>query len=220
MQKYTHLTLEHRLDIERLLRANTPVGIIAQTLNVSSATVYREIKRGQSGGGYNALLSDERYKKHLKSKGKAGTSKIIDNPKMAEYIERRIIDEGCSVSDVALEIQNNPSLEFGTTISRNTIYNAIDRGEFSNLTNEYLLVKSRRAENANDNVLIFRELIFQKMAKHDVSDESELAKRLRSKISEKILREKLENPDMFTFRELRLLIELLQFTDEEKLMIF
>jgi IS30 family transposase len=208
------------MEIEGLLRSNTSVEVIAQALNISAATVYREIKRGQSDNGYNAYLSDERYKKHLKSKGKAGTSKIIDNPKMAEHIERRIIDEGCSVADVALEIQNTPSLGFETTISRNTIYNAIDRGEFSNLTNEYLLVKSRRAENTNDNVQILRELIFQKMAKHDVSDESELAKRLRSKISEKALREKLENPDMFTFRELRLLIEILQFTDEEKLMIF
>ena len=220
MRKYAHLTLENRMEIERLLRSNTSAKAIAQAFNVNPATIYRELKRGQDDNGYNAQLSDKRYKTHLKSKGKAGTSKIIDNSKMAEYIEYKIISEGYSVSAVASEIQNTPSLGFGTTISRNTIYNAIDRGEFSNLTNAYLLVKSRRAENANDNILVLRELIFQKMAKHNVSDEGELAKRLRSKINEKTLREKLKNPDTFTFRELRLLIELLQFTDEEKIMIF
>lgn len=68
MSTYGYMSLDDRKRIEALLSDNMNRGEIARVLNVHLATIYREIKRGSSGGSYNAEFAQKVFESNLRAR--------------------------------------------------------------------------------------------------------------------------------------------------------
>ncbi len=170
-KKFKHLTRTQRVQLEAYLKNKTPIKDIANLLNVNISTVYREIKRGTTKNRqrtydvygdfkgykysniYSADVSQERYENNLKDKG--AEIKLGNDYELAEYIERKIIDEKLSPLAVLGEIRKK-GLSFNTSISVNTLYSYIAKGVFARLTIKHLPIKSKKANNVKRHVVIKR----------------------------------------------------------------
>lgn len=145
-EKYKHLSLQERYHIEILYNKNKePVKIIAEKLERSVATIYREIKRAQSvhrNSDYTEEIiyvperADQLYHENMKNKGR--DLKIGKDIEFANYIERKIIEDKYS-PEAALYAAKEENFE--TSICPATLYSYIDKGVFLNLTNEELPYK-------------------------------------------------------------------------------
>ena len=157
-RKFNHLSRTQRVQLEAYLKNKTPIKDIANLLNVNISTVYREIKRGTVKNKkptydyygdikgckyfniYSADVSQERYENNLKDKG--AEIKLGNDYELAEYIERKIVDEKLSPLAVLGEIRKK-GLSFNTSISVNTLYSYIAKGVFARLTIKHLPIKSK-----------------------------------------------------------------------------
>jgi IS30 family transposase len=117
---------------------------------VDVSTIYREIKRGvythtnsdlTEEQRYSPDIAQDRYRENLKAKGP--DLKIGNDQRLADYIEKKIAEDGYSPEAVLGEIKRD-GLEFDTTISKTTLYRYIDIGLFQTITNEDLPVKPRK----------------------------------------------------------------------------
>lgn len=124
---------------------------IARIMEVSPSTISRELKRGAcmclnsdltTRIDYSPQLADDKYRAHLKDKG--GPLKIGNDHRLAEYIERRIIEDKYSPAAVLGEISTSETLKFSVSICRATLYSYIDKGIFLRLTNKHLTYKGKR----------------------------------------------------------------------------
>ncbi len=157
---YKCLTWQQRLQLEAYLKAKTPKKEIARLLGVHISTVYREIKRGtyQHKTSYNYWyaygekrykiveryspdIAEEKYRQKLTARG--NSLKIGNDYELAEYIERRIVDEGLTPLAVLGEIERN-GIHFNTKICIRTLYNYIDKGVFLRLDLKHLPLKGSR----------------------------------------------------------------------------
>lgn len=85
--RYTHLTLEERGIIRRMLKARHPVAMIARTLGKHRSTIAREIRRNTNEGGiYVESHAQARVKRRRKA-AKAPSLVIDNDPAMADFIE-------------------------------------------------------------------------------------------------------------------------------------
>ncbi|MBQ7247110.1 MAG: helix-turn-helix domain-containing protein [Lachnospiraceae bacterium] len=66
---YHLLTYQDRLEIQRLLPCTNP-DKLAKIIGVDRATIYREIKRGRTDRGYNAMLAQKVVDRSMKNKGR------------------------------------------------------------------------------------------------------------------------------------------------------
>ncbi len=143
--KFKHLTYHDRLVIERLMKLKTPIKQIADTLGCCIATVYNELHRGEyerlNGDTwiyekkYSPDKSHARYKAKLREKGEC--IKLGNDYALAEYIEKRIVDDGLSPAAVLGEIKRK-GLKFDVSICTNTLYSYIHNGYFLRLTDKNL----------------------------------------------------------------------------------
>ncbi len=152
MRRFKHITRSDRLKIEALTKAKpkqTPEQI-ADQIGVHISTIYRELKRGRyihtnsdltEEERYSPDIAEQKYQENLRSKGPA--LKIGSDHELAEYLEKRIADDGLSPGAALGEIKAK-GMEFKTTISKPTLYSYIDKGLFLSLTNKDLPVKGRR----------------------------------------------------------------------------
>jgi len=136
---------------------------IAEHIGCSVRTVYYEIKRGEcmqkeyrytdywgerhykEVTAYSPDIAEEKYRLELSAKG--APLKLSNDYNLAEYIERRIVDDGLTPGAVLGEIRRN-NLQFTTEIkSVHTIYNYIDKNVFLRLSLQHLPVKCRKKKH-------------------------------------------------------------------------
>lgn len=147
---YKQFTERERYQLEALLKVKTPIKKIAELLEKHRNTITREIKRGTvellnkdltKRKEYLADRGQQIYKENKSAQG--AKLKIGSDYKLAEYIEKKIIDDKYSPNAVLMEIENNPNLHFKTKICKTTLYSYIDKRIFLNLTNKHLPVKKK-----------------------------------------------------------------------------
>ena len=147
----THLKLEDRRTIEKMLKIKTPVAKIAEALGKCRKTIYNEMARGmcvQQTSEYEfverycADVAERRYQENLRAKGP--DIKLGNDFDFAEYIEDQIINKKRSPGAALAQIKIDGK-KFDTEICENTLYNWIYRGDiFLNLTERDLLYKGKR----------------------------------------------------------------------------
>lgn len=130
-----HLTLEERREIKTLLDQGVKVYRIAEKMNRAPKTIYLELKRGSVNGGYDPFYSQSRYQDELERKGP--DPKIRQNPRLAQYIANKILDEGLSPEQIVACLRDKHSEKLETVTIR-TIYTAIDQGLIPNVTRDDL----------------------------------------------------------------------------------
>ena len=148
---FSHLQLTDRRKIEYgLNRGDTPKQIAAE-LHVHVSTIYREIKRSRwewldgatwiTEDRYNPDGAERRYRENLAAKG--APLKIGNDRELADYLERKVIEEdrspAAALADIELEGRT-----FKTSICVSTFYSYIEKGVFLNLTNKDLPEKLNR----------------------------------------------------------------------------
>ena len=152
-RKFKHLSFTDRLKIEAGLKMKMSAKQIADNLGVHISTVYREIKRGvymrkeawKDRYGYETRyryketyspdMAEQKYRDSLAAKGTP--LKIGKDHALADYLERKIVDEGWTVSAVLGEIKRK-RLPFSTSICVRTLYSYIEKGVFLRLSLKHL----------------------------------------------------------------------------------
>ena len=81
MRTYKHLTMTDRLRIEKWLKMGMKPREVADKLRVHISTIYRELKRGETGGldrnqrrAYNPVLAQQRVQENFKRRGKSAVN--------------------------------------------------------------------------------------------------------------------------------------------------
>lgn len=151
-RKFKHLTWEKRLQIEAFLKAGYTARKIADEIGCSFKTIYNELKRGEYfhtkaqdtfwyGKKYRRIKAyspnkaQDLYDKNMSVHGVE--IKLGNDYEFADYIEKRIVDDGLTPLAVLGEIKKK-GLAFNTTICVQTLYNYIRNGVFLRLSMEHL----------------------------------------------------------------------------------
>jgi len=149
-RKFTHLKESERYKIEVWLEDKKTIEEIASKLGRARSTIYREVNRGtvvrihydlRKKKQYRADVAHRDYRKKSKNKGRE--LKIGKDQRLEEHIRRKILKERYSPDAVIGEIQAE-KLEFEGMICTKTLYNYIDAGIFSGISNENLWEKRKR----------------------------------------------------------------------------
>ncbi len=149
-KKYTHLKESERHKIEVLLQEKKKPAEIALILRRGRATIYREIRRGSlmrlqhdltEKKQYRANVAQRDYKSKMNSR--QGLLKIGKDIKLEKHIRTKLIEEKQSPDAIIGKIKTQ-GLEFEGMISTKTLYNYIDAGIFSGISNENLWEKRKR----------------------------------------------------------------------------
>ena len=149
-RRFKHLTWNDRLKIEAFIKCGKSVQEIADEIGVHRNTIYNEIKRGRYNHRNSDWTEEERYspeiahaayRENLAAKGP--DLKIGKDYRLAEYIERRIVEDGFSPAAVLGEIKVK-GIQFGTTICETTLYSYIKKGVFLTLEMVHLPSKGKQ----------------------------------------------------------------------------
>jgi len=149
-KKYKHLNLSERYKIEGYLEAKKTAQEIAKLLGRDRSTIYREIQRGtvmlldyelRKRPQYKADAAQMRYEESGKNKERS--LKIGKDRLLEQYIRRKILNDKYSPDAVIGQIKRK-GLKFKGMICTKTLYNYIDAGIFSDITNENLWQKRNR----------------------------------------------------------------------------
>ena len=166
-RKFKHLTWEKRLQIEALFKAGFKARKIAEEIGCSFKTIYNELKRGEYqhtkvehsfwyGKKYRHIKSyspnkaQDLYDKNMSLHGV--DIKIGKDYTFANYIEKRIVDDGLTPLAVLGEIKKK-GLTFNTTICVQTLYNYIRSGVFLRLSMEHLPY-AKKEQRKNEKITI------------------------------------------------------------------
>ncbi|MBR1676949.1 MAG: IS30 family transposase [Clostridia bacterium] len=162
-----NITYNQRLQIEVLLRSNTPKKEIAKIMCLDLSTIYKEIKRGlyehtvkQYYGyygdyklvtekRYSAYIAEEKYRLNCTSRG--APLKIGNDYELVRYIESRVIDDGISLHAVCGEIKRK-ELPFKTRLSKTTLYRYVSVGIFPGIKlteRKHVYKKTKVAKSAS-----------------------------------------------------------------------
>lgn len=149
--KFKYLSWTQRLQIEALLRVNTPIKKIAEIIGVHYSTVYRELKRGEYikqskrldyvdykityKTAYSPDIAQKNFEYNQTNKG--CPIKLGKDYALANYIETRIVKNKLSPLAVLGEIKRK-HLQFNTSICVTTLYSYIRKGVFLTLSMEHL----------------------------------------------------------------------------------
>lgn len=149
-KEYVHLTERDRFKIEGLLEGKKDADEIAQLLRRDRSTIYREIKRGtirrlcydlSQKDMYRANVAQADYEK--RGRNKERLLKIGKDARLEAYIRIKLIDERFSPDAIIGQIKAN-GLEFEGIITTKTLYNYIDAGFFSGISNKNLWQKRKK----------------------------------------------------------------------------
>lgn len=149
-QKYKHLSESERYKIEALLEGKKKVDEIARILKRNRSTIYREINRGivkriqhdlSEKPQYRANAAQRRHRELWRNKERS--LKIGKDKKLERYIRRKILKKKYSPDAVIGEIKRE-GLKFEGMICAKTLYNYIDAGIFSGISNEDLWEKRKK----------------------------------------------------------------------------
>ena len=149
-KEYVHLTERERFKIEGLLEAKKSVDEIALILGRDRSTIYHEKKRGTiSRLGYDffekkeyrANVAQADYEKQGRNKERS--LKIGKDKDLEAYIRIKLIKEKFSPDAIIGQIKID-GLEFEGMITTKTLYNYIDAGYFSGVSNKDLWQKRNK----------------------------------------------------------------------------
>lgn len=152
MKGFKHLTYVDRLKLETLYKEGFTPPALADRLSCSISTIYRELKKGMCEQidseyriytTYSATIAQQIHDYNATNKGT--DLKIGNDYILVEYIESKIINEQYSPDAIIGEIKQK-QLQFTTSICTKTLYNYIDMGIFPNVTNDSLLLKTKRTK--------------------------------------------------------------------------
>ena len=149
-KEYTHLTEKERYQIEVLLVAKKAVREIAIILGRDKSTIYREIERGTISLLQSDLSEKEKYRANVaqadyerQGRNKERSLKIGKDKGLEEYIRIKLVEERFSPDAIIGEIKTT-GLEFAGIICTKTLYNYIDAGIFSGVSNKNLWEKDKK----------------------------------------------------------------------------
>lgn len=125
MSLYKHLTINEREQIFLLYHQGYSMRSIALKLKRSPSTISRELSRNKDLSTYSPSAAQEKY---TKNKAKCGRKYLLDNPELKTLVKKLFLTEQWSPERIAHRIQLEESV---FTLSFNTIYRAIYRGEFN-----------------------------------------------------------------------------------------
>lgn len=149
-EKYTHLKESERYKIEALLAAGKKAESIAGILRRDKSTIYREIERGtvmrlQSDlterATYRAQVAQADYEK--RGRNKERSLKIGKDKELEAHIRVKLVEERFSPDAIIGEIKVK-GLKFEGMICTKTLYNYIDAGIFSGISNKNLWEKRKK----------------------------------------------------------------------------
>jgi len=149
-KKYTHLKESERYKIEVLLQEKKKPKNIAIVLGRGRSTIYKEIKRGSvqrlqydlsTKKQYRADVAQRDYRTRITSK--EHELKIGKDHRLERYIRKKLIKDRFSPDAIIGKIIKK-RLKFEGMICTKTLYNYIDAGIFSGITNETLWEKRKR----------------------------------------------------------------------------
>lgn len=180
--KYKHLNESERYKIEGYLEAKKKPKEIAKLLRRDRSTIYREIRRGSvrrlqydlsEKMQYRANVGQKRYEESGKNKERS--LKIGKDYRLEKYIRRKILKERYSPDAIIGEIKRK-GMKFKGMICTKTLYNYIDMGIFSGISNENLWEKRKRQKR--EYRAVRRISLTNKMARRITERPEEANKRL------------------------------------------
>jgi len=143
-KRYTHLKESERYKIEVLLADGKKAGEIAKLLRRHKATIHREIERGAVVRLQHDLTEKTEYRAHVSQAGyeKRGRNKerplkIGKDKDLEAYIRIKLIEERFSPDAIIGGIKVS-GRKFTGMICTKTLYNYIDKGIFSGISNNDL----------------------------------------------------------------------------------
>lgn len=148
--KYKHITERERYKIEGYLESRLRAKEISLKLGIHISTVYREIKRGtvvriktdlRKHKVYRANAAQRDYESRVSNRERS--LKIGKDRKLEAYIRHRIEKKRYS-PDVITGLIKRESVSFKGKICTKTLYNYIERGVFSGISNANLWEKRKR----------------------------------------------------------------------------
>ncbi|MFP4473832.1 MAG: IS30 family transposase [Candidatus Omnitrophota bacterium] len=149
-KKYKHLSESERYKIEALLEGKKTVKEIAWLLRRNRATIYREIRRGTVSRIQHDLSEKDQYRANVAQrkyqelgKHKERSLKIGKDRRLERYIRKKILNKKYSPDAIIGEIKQK-GLKFEGMICTKTLYNYIDAGIFSGVSNESLWEKRKK----------------------------------------------------------------------------
>lgn len=149
-RRFKHLSWNDRLKIETMIKDGRHFQEIADEIGVHLRTIYNEVKRGRYIHTNSDLTEEERYspdiaemayREHLSAKGP--DLKIGNDHSLAQYIEKKIGEDGYSPAAVLGEIKER-EIQFETSICETTLYSYIEKGVFLTITNKDLPEKGKK----------------------------------------------------------------------------
>lgn len=158
-QKYEHLSASDRIKLEALLDAKKKASDIAKILRRHKSTICREIKRGSVNRLQYDLSEKWTYRANAgqadyirRGKNKERSLKIGKDRRLEEHIRKRLLDDRFSPDAIIGEIKVR-QLKFEATITTKTLYNYIEHGIFSGISNENLWEKRKRKKRGYKTVV-------------------------------------------------------------------
>ena len=149
-EKYKHLNEGERYKIEVLLQEKRRIKEIAVTIGRNKSTIYREVRRGTVSRIQSNLSEKQEYRANVGQanyiklgKNKERSLKIGHDKRLEEYIRKKIKKDRFSPDAIIGEIKLK-GLKFKGIICTKTLYNYIDAGIFSGISNENLWEKRKR----------------------------------------------------------------------------
>lgn len=142
-KKYVHLTEQERYKIEGLLEGKKDADEIASILRRDRSTIYREIKRGTIRWVQTNLTDKRRYRASFaqadydkQGQNKERSLKIGKDKDLEEYLRVKLIEKFSS--DAIIGRIKAQGLMFKGMICTKTLYNYIDAGLLSGISNKNL----------------------------------------------------------------------------------
>ena len=132
---FSHITLEQRKLIRRMLDENKSKTEIAREVGTNRATIYREIERGSVDGVYDPECAQQAYRAQLANKGARPI--LATDRQLAQYVARLILEEKLSLTEVLANLKQQTQFPV-VPRSRMTLYAAIDHGLIPGVTREKL----------------------------------------------------------------------------------
>jgi IS30 family transposase len=149
-KRYAHLKESERYKIEVLLVDGKKAGEIAKLLRRHRATIYREIERGAVVRLQHDLTEKTEYRAHVaraeyekRGRNKERPLKIGKDKVLEEYIRIKLVDERFSPDAIIGGIKVS-GRKFTGMICTKTLYNYIDKGIFSGISNKDLWQKRNK----------------------------------------------------------------------------
>ncbi len=145
-----HLSERDRYKLEGLLEGKKDVEEISIILRRDRSTIYREIKRGKIRRIQNDFREDEQYRANCaqadydkQGQNKERSLKIGKDKELEAYIRIKMVEDHFSPDAIIGEIKLK-GLVFKGQICTKTLYNYIDAGFLSGISNKHLWEKRNK----------------------------------------------------------------------------